>query len=170
MFPSKSSGAREGMKDLDATFELGPTIEYELSKQDNVDLYFSFPLRAVFSTDFSSIGYVGLISDPKLTLNWDLNDYNFDLSTGPVFADSNYHEYYYGVETKYVTPQRAFYEAKSGYSGYATSFGISKRVNSFWFGAFIKHYDLHGVVYDKSPLLESDHAIFSGAAVAYIFE
>ncbi|MBN2768630.1 MAG: MipA/OmpV family protein [Campylobacterales bacterium] len=169
MLPSDSTGAREGMKDLDATFELGPTIEYTIYKQDDIHFYCSLPLRAVFSTDFSSIDYVGLISDPKLILNWNISKYNFDLSAGPVWADAHYHEYYYGVETRYVTPQRAYYKAKGGYSGFATAFGISKRVDSFWFGAFVKYYDLNGVVYEESPLLETDHAVFSGVAAAYIF-
>ncbi len=170
MLPSKSTGAREGMKDFDVTFELGPTLEYMIYDQDNFNFYFSLPLRGVFSTDFKSIDYVGIISDPKLALNWNINGYDFDLTTGPVFANSQYHEYYYGVATEYTTPLRPYYKAKSGYSGYATSFGFSKRIDSsFWVGAYIKYYDLHGAVYNDSPLLENNHALFGGFSIAYIF-
>jgi outer membrane protein len=169
MLPSKSSGAREGMEDLDATFELGPTLEYKIYEQDGLDLYLTLPVRAVFSTDLKSIDYVGVVSDPTLKLNWKLEKFNLDFAMGPVWADANYHDYYYGVATQYVTPQRGYYKTKGGYSGFASSIGISKRMDSFWMGAFVKYYDLHGVVYDDSPLLESNHAVFGGAAVAYIF-
>jgi MipA family protein len=169
MLPSKSSGAREGMEDLDATFELGPTLEYKIYEQDGLDLYLTLPVRAVFSTDLKSIDYVGVVSDPTLKLNWKLEKFNLDFAMGPVWADANYHDYYYGVATQYVTPQRGYYKTKGGYSGFASSIGISKRVDSFWMGAFVKYYDLHGVVYDDSPLLETNHAVFGGAAVAYIF-
>jgi outer membrane scaffolding protein for murein synthesis (MipA/OmpV family) len=170
MLPSKSTGSREGMEDFDVTFELGPTIEYMFYKQNNFNFYCALPLRGVFSTDFRNIDYVGLISDPKLALNWNINGYDFDLTTGPVFANSRYHEYYYGVSAEYVTPTRAYYKAKNGYSGYATSFGFSKRIDSsFWIGSYIKYYDLHDVVYDDSPLIESNHALFGGFSIAYIF-
>lgn len=170
MLPSKSSRARTGMENLDTTFEFGPTIEYDIYKQDTAHLYLSLPFRAVFGTDFKSIDYVGLISDPTLKLRFTFEDYDLDFSAGPIWADAKYHDYYYGVDAKYVTPYRPYYEAQSGYSGFASTVGVSKRVGHFWLGAFVKYYNLHGVAYEDSPLLETDHAIFGGMAATYIFE
>jgi outer membrane scaffolding protein for murein synthesis (MipA/OmpV family) len=54
---SSNNSARTGMEDLDPTFELGPALKIKLweSKEDKFKLSLSLPVRAFFSTDFSSV-------------------------------------------------------------------------------------------------------------------
>ena len=54
---SSNNSARAGMPDLDPTFELGLALKIKLweSKEDKFKLDVSLPVRAFFSTDFSSV-------------------------------------------------------------------------------------------------------------------
>ncbi|PKN06497.1 MAG: MipA/OmpV family protein, partial [Deltaproteobacteria bacterium HGW-Deltaproteobacteria-7] len=65
---SSDNDARSGMPDLDPTFEFGPAIRIKLldSKEDKYRLNLSLPVRAVFSTDFSSVRYEGFVFSPRL--------------------------------------------------------------------------------------------------------
>ncbi len=59
---SSDNEARQGMPDLDPTFEVGPSLKITLldNRQDHQKLYLFLPVRAVFSTDFSSLRHEGL--------------------------------------------------------------------------------------------------------------
>ena len=67
--PVKSSdnSARNGMEDLDATFELGPALKIKLweSKEDKFKVDVSLPVRAFFSTNFSSVSHEGWVFSPR---------------------------------------------------------------------------------------------------------
>jgi outer membrane scaffolding protein for murein synthesis (MipA/OmpV family) len=169
--PVKSSGAREGMNDLDPAGEIGPALVYKLYEEGTFSLKLDFPIRAVISTDWEGIDYRGYIYDPKISINYDFYDgYEFQLHTGGAFADSRYHNYLYGVKDSFVTDDRVAYHAKGGYSGYKTSMGISKRFENIWAGAFLRYYSLTGSSFADSPLKLKNSAIYSGIFVAYLFD
>jgi len=169
--PVESTGARVGMPDIDAAGEIGPSLVYSLFKHDILDIDIELPIRAVLSTDLKSVDYHGVIYELKTLFKFknDKGD-SFEIETGPVWADSRYHNYLYGVEDKYVTSSRAKYKAKGGYSGYQTAIGLVKNFKHFKVGAFAKHYSLRSSSIADSPLTERNSALYSGFFVAYLFD
>ncbi len=169
--PVHSSGAREGMSDLDIAGEIGPAIIYELYKKDGLTLKLDFPIRAVVSTNFKEMRYRGYKCDPRFAIDYNfLNGYLFQLQTGGVWADSRFQNYIYGVESRFATKDRSQYRAEAGYMGYKTSIGISKKFNRVWAGAFIRYYDLNGAVSEDSPLFNRSYGVYSGLFIAYLFD
>lgn len=172
---SSDNTARAGMPDLDSTFELGPALRITImeSKTDNYKLSLTLPVRAVFSTDFSSVRHEGWIFSPRINL--EKNDIipetgiNLGISAGPVFADSSYHDYYYTVEQAYATPIRQAYSARGGYSGSTLTVGLKKEYKQFIFNAFVSADFLHGAVFEDSPLVKNRTSVMSGFTAAWMF-
>lgn len=175
--PSDSSknSARQGMPDLDATFEIGPALEAWLwrSCSGDCELQFRLPVRAVFSTDFSSIDARGISTHPNL--NFDIKDigpgggWNFGVAAGPLYATERYHDYYYEVAPIYATSTRPAYDARGGYSGSRLTLALSKRFKHIWVGAFARYDTLSGVKFEDSPLVRSNHSFMAGLSVAWVF-
>lgn len=169
---SDDSSARRGMPDLDPTFEIGPALKIVLSRgQDDSEIYLNLPFRAVFATDLSDFEQIGYLahpsinfSTPRLFKNW-----NFGIRVGPQFATGDYHDYYYTVAQRFVTPSRPAFDASGGYSGTAAIFSTSKRFKRFWVGGFLRYDNLSGASFEDSPLIETEHAVSVGMAVAWIF-
>jgi outer membrane scaffolding protein for murein synthesis (MipA/OmpV family) len=175
--PVKSSdnSARAGMEDLDPTFELGPALKIKLweSKEDKFKLSLSLPVRAFFSTDFSSVRHEGWVLSPRI--NFVKNDLipdtglNLGISVGPMFADSGYHTYFYNVEPQYATAARPAYSAGGGYSGSTLTVGLSKAYKQLIFSAFASADFLQGASFEDSPLVKRETSIMSGTSVSWIF-
>jgi outer membrane protein len=172
---SSNNSARAGMEDLDPTFELGPALKIKLweSKEDKYKLDLSLPLRAFFSTDFSSVHHEGWVFSPRINFVKDdlIPDtgLNLGISVGPMFADSGYHAYYYTVEPAYATATRPAYSAGGGYSGSTLSVGLSKAYKQFIFSAFVSADFLQGSSFEDSPLVRRETSIMSGASISWIF-
>jgi outer membrane scaffolding protein for murein synthesis (MipA/OmpV family) len=172
---SDDNDDRRGMPDLDPTFEVGPALNITLLKgaQNRYKLGLNFPVRAVFSTDFSSVRHEGWIFSPRLNFEW--NDVvpgtglNFGLSAGPIFADSGYHDYYYTVEPRYAASWRPAYDSDGGYSGSAVTVGLNKTLNSFILGAFVSMDFLEGAEIEDSPLVTTKHSVMGGVTVSWVF-
>jgi len=175
--PVKSSNntARQGMEDVDPTFEIGPAIKIKLleDKENKYQLNLKLPARAVFSTDFSSVRYQGWVFSPRI--NFEKDDIipetglNLGISAGPMFADSGYHEYFYTVEPAYATIARPAYEAGGGYSGSTLSMGLSKGYKQFIFSTFVSADFLQGAAFKDSPLVKTDTSIMAGISITWIF-
>ena len=169
--PVHSSGAREGMGNLDIAGEIGPAIVYEIYRKDGLSIKLDFPIRAVISTNFKELKYRGYKYDPRLAMDYNfLDGYLFQFQTGGVWADSRFQNYIYGVDSRFITENRTQYRAKEGYMGYKTSIGISKKFNRVWAGAFIRFYDLNGAVSKDSPLFNRSYGVYSGIFIAYLFD
>ncbi len=172
---SSDNTARAGMPDLDPTFELGPALRIIIreSKPDNYKLSLTLPVRAVFSTDFSSVHHEGWIFSPRII--FEKVDFipetgiELGISAGPVFADSSYHDYYYTVEQAYATPSRPAYSAGGGYSGSTFTVGLKKEYKQFIFNAFVSADFLHGAVFEDSPLVKDKTSVMSGFSAAWMF-
>ena len=175
--PVKSSNntARQGMPDLDPTFEIGPAIKIKLleSKEDKYRMNLNLPVRAVFSTDFSSVRHEGLVFSPRLIFEKDdiisETGLNMGISAGPMFADRGYHEYIYTVDEAYATATRPAYAAGGGYSGSTLSIGLSKEYKQFIFSAFVSADFLQGAVFEDSPLVKTDTSIMAGISFTWVF-
>ena len=143
--PVKSSNntARAGMPDLDPTFELGPALKIKLwdNKEDKYALGLTLPVRAFFSTDFSSVRHEGWVFSPRINfMKADLipgTGLNLGMSAGPMFADSGYHSYCYTVEPQYATAIRPAYSSGGGYSGSTVTIGLNKVYKQFILNFFI---------------------------------
>ena len=172
---SSNNSARTGMQDLDATFELGPALKIKLweSKEDKFKLDLTFPVRAFFSTNFSSVSHEGWVFSPRINFVKDdlIPDtgLNLGISAGPMFADSGYHAYFYTVEPAYATAARPTYSAGGGYSGSTLTVGLGKSYKQFIFNAFVSADFLQGASFENSPLVKRETSIMSGISVAWIF-
>ena len=167
---SDEAKARDGMLDLDLTFELGPKITYALYEDEKSDISFRLPLRAVFSTDFQGVDSQGYLTSPKVRFEYRPNSkMEMSFSTGPVYAGGGYHDYFYSVDKAFETERREVYDAKDGYSGYRNALGLKYRYKKWWVGAFASHFALSGARYEDSPLVEQKSALFLGTSFAYIF-
>lgn len=172
---SSKNLARQGMPDLDATFEIGPSLEICLWRNCTGDrkLQFRLPVRAVFSTDFGSIESRGGSAHPNL--NFDIKNigpgggWNFGVAAGPLYATERYHDYYYEVAPLYAIGTRPAYDARGGYSGSRVTLALSKRFQRVWVGTFARYDGLNGAKFEDSPLVRSDHAFMAGLSVAWIF-
>lgn len=169
MLPLRSKGLRTGMKRYDLAIEVGPSLEYEMYDCDGWTVKLEIPASAVLATDFTGIEYQGVVCDPKLSSKYCKNGYMVELETGPVFANAKYHDYYYGVNSSEVTATRPIYNGTSGYGGLKTSVALTRRIGHYWVGSFIKYYSLNGASFTDSPVVETNHAFYSGIAMAYIF-
>ena len=172
---SSKNRAREGMPDLDPTFEVGPRLNVILARSADRSkaLSFRLPVRAVIATDLSYADGQGVTAYPNLT--YDSRPHFFDgrwrlgLQAGLLYASSDYHRYFYGVDERFATPQRPTYEAKGGYSGAALAASLTRRFQKVWVGAFARYESLKGVAFESSPLMRRDYAFTAGIAVAYVF-
>ena len=170
---SSKNEARQGMPDLDPTLEIGPLVRITLWRDrvasEQLDL--RLPLRYVIATDFSGAQGAGWVFNPNLALNLrpDLRGrWNLGLTTGPIFATSKYHEYYYGVDPQFATPQRAAYSARGGYSGWMNVASLSRRYQKLWVGAFARYDTLSGAAFEDSPLVRRNSSWMAGIFAAWI--
>ncbi len=167
---SKSSKKREGMKDLDLAFEVGPKISYEIWSDELYKLYFRLPMRALISSDLeTNIKYQGFLVTPQFRIEQHFAKREISFTSGIILADSLYHDYFYGVNEKYITPQRDSYKGHGGYGGYRNGIGFTDQKGSWMYGAFLIHYMLGSVAFEDSPLIEEKNVIFGGFSFAYIF-
>jgi outer membrane scaffolding protein for murein synthesis (MipA/OmpV family) len=172
---SDDNEARRGMEDLDPSFEFGPALRVKLldSGENGYRLGLAFPVRAVFSTDFHSVRYEGWVFTPRL--NFEKGNViprtgvNLGISTGPIFGDRGYHQYFYNVEPCYAAVGRPVYEAGGGYSGSTLTVGLGKNYKSFHFHAFVSVDFLQGAVFEDSPLVKTKTSWMSGFSVTWVF-
>ncbi len=160
---SDENGARAGMPKLEPTLEVGPSLITTLWRSENKQsgLWFKLPLRMTFSFDDFNIRDQGLITSPTLFWQHKRNAWKWGISLGVSYADENYHDYFYGVEERYVTDTRTEYNASAGYSGQHVSLSVTKHAKQSWFGAFVRAENLKGTVFDDSPLVEqNDYLVF----------
>ncbi|MES9862054.1 MAG: MipA/OmpV family protein [Candidatus Thiodiazotropha sp. LLP2] len=164
---------REDMPDLKTTFEFGPQIDIKLwqNEANTRNLKLRLPARAAFTVERSPES-VGWVFSPKLNL--DITDlpampgWNFGVIAGPVYGSERQHEYFYGVAPEYATSSRPAYEADGGYSGSQFLMSLSKRYDSFWFGAFLRYDTLDNAAFEESPLVTEDSFAAAGIAVSWI--
>jgi outer membrane scaffolding protein for murein synthesis (MipA/OmpV family) len=172
---SDDNNARRGMPDLDPTFEVGPALNLMLLKddRDRYKLSMTLPVRAVFSTDFSNLRREGWVFAPRLNL--EVKDIisdsgvNLGLSAGPLFADRDYHDYFYTVKPRYATPWRSAYASSSGYSGLTVTLGLDKTLKSLIIHAFISADFMEGATIKDSPLVTKNHSIMGGVTISWVF-
>lgn len=174
--PVKSSenDARRGMPDLDATLEIGPSLNVLLARSDDrkTRVELRLPARVVLASDFSYLRQVGWNFQPNV--NADVRDplgasgWNLGMLAGPVFSDRRYNRYFYGVDPAFSTAARPAYSPGGGYAGAQAIAALSKRYREFWVGGFAKWDVLDGATFEDSPLVRVRQNFTAGVAVAWI--
>lgn len=173
---SDRNRAREGMEDLRPLFELGPVVNIRLWRTDDqralLDL--RVPVRAAF-TYRGGVQNVGYIAAPQLNLDlrWPSatapNRWNLGMLVEVPFADRRLNGYFYSVPEAQATATRPAYRAPAGYGGWQAIAALSRRVDRWWLGAFIKYDDLSSAVFADSPLVTQRRQVSGGFAVTYVF-
>lgn len=171
---SAENEARSGMPDLDATLEIGPSLNFFLmrSPDERKKLDLRLPLRTVIATDLSHFKNVGWVFQPNV--NVDVNDvfgnpgWNFGVQAGVVYADRRYHQYVYSVAPEFATPTRPAFDAPGGYGGATFITALSKRFPRFWAGGYLKLDYLRGAAFEDSPLVRKKENYTAGFAIAWV--
>jgi outer membrane scaffolding protein for murein synthesis (MipA/OmpV family) len=167
---SEDNKLRKGMDDLNFTFELGPKLSYMFYDKKKIKIFFDLATRAVFETNLKMLDTQGFVATSEFRIEIDpIKDLEITIRSGARFADAKFHDYYYGVDRKFVTNTRDYYKASGGYSGYKNKIGATYKHNSWWYGAYVSYYNIKGSVYENSPLIETKSACFGGFSLAYIF-
>jgi outer membrane scaffolding protein for murein synthesis (MipA/OmpV family) len=172
---SKDNPDRQGMSDLDPMFEVGPSLNITLldGRQDRYKLKLILPVRAAFSTDFSSVRHEGWVFHPRLSFEKaDVipgSGLNLGLSAGPLFADRGYHRYFYAIDPAFATAARPAYDARGGYSGSTFTVGFNKVIDPVILNAFASFDDLRGAAFEESPLVKTRSSWMCGFSVSWVF-
>jgi len=165
---SDDNDTRAGMPDLDPVGEIGPQISIGLYKNATTQLALRLPIRAAISVDFDDIRlrHEGWVFGPNLKLTHHRGPYRYSASINALIGDSDYHQYFYGVDAAFATPSRPAYHAPGGYGGTTLNLSVQRRWEKWGGALFTSYHNLNQVNFDNSPLLKRDHAVYFGI-VAY---
>jgi len=168
---NEDSPERAGMEKLKGSFEIGPSLDYRLSRADRSSLWLELPLRFGFTFE-SNPQAIGWIFHPRLA--WDKPHYSKDdwklrLAAGPMYASGQYHDYYYSIDPADALPTRPEFQAEAGYSGLRTDFTYSKRFDDYWLGGFVRYDNLNGTIIENSPLVSDTSSWTAGIALTWVF-
>lgn len=166
---SDQNSLREGMPDLDATFEVGPSLKTILFNDNSLELRFNLPYRYVYSTDLTHLDSHGILFHPNLSIDYS-GLWHLGVSAGPLYGSFDYHDYYFSVAPEYATLARPRYKAEGGFSGTRYSFGFSRRYSNYWLGGFIRYDDLSNAVFRDSPLIAQESSWMAGLSFAWFFK
>lgn len=157
---SDDNEARRGMPELESALEVGPSLNIRLTG-DNFQEGWSLrlPVRAVVTLARDGLDHIGYVFGPRVS--WRQPDayagWRTSFTAGALFADRDYHAYFYDVAQPYVTPERPFYRADSGYSGSFVRFTLYKPWHKWRFGVSLRYDYLEGAEFMDSPLVEVEH-------------
>ena len=170
---SKNIAAREGMKDLDPTAQVGPQLKILHLDRPNLKIETRMPVRVVASFGAKKIAYQGWVFDPYVLVELKTKARNFNLSWshffGPIFADQDFHGYYYNVEAPDATSTRPVYHARTGYSGYKYTSSFNGWRGRWGYGAFFRYDSMRSAVFRDSPLVETQVNLTGGIGLIYLF-
>ncbi len=169
-FPSDSDNndARRGMPDLDWLGELGPRLQYtalRAARDARIDL--EFPVRAAFSTNFSSeIEFRGIVFAPQIAYqNENFLGSGLELKLGvvPTFATEDLMAYFYEVTPAFATATRPAFRAQGGYLGTKLELLLTNQINPRIRSFFALRIDFHnGATNSRSPLFRDDITVSLG--------
>lgn len=170
---SRNSDARAGMPDLKSVVEIGPSLDVHLwrSSNERLRLDLRIPARTAFTIERQPHA-TGWLVAPRVNL--DLRDiaghygWNVGMFIAPLFADRQYHDYFYSVAATFTEPGRPAYQASGGYSGTELLVSTAKRFHNCWFGAFVRYDTLTGAIFLPSPLVRSHSYWAGGFGVAWL--
>ncbi len=171
---SSNVAVRQGMPDLNSSFEIGPSVDLKLWHSPAQDIKFKvfLPVRAAFTVEHDP-RFIGWQFTPRLALDVEnplgMNGWTLGTLAGPVFGSAEQHDYFYGVAPQYATAARPVFVAQSGYAGVQALSALWKRFPSFWVGGFLRYDNVRGAVFENSPLVTQKSGFSGGVAVTWVF-
>lgn len=171
---SEDIAVREGMPSLEPSVEIGPSFDFTLwrSRDQETRLDIRTPLRAAISVE-SDPQYIGAQFYPHANLDFSnafgYNGWNLGVQGGPVFTNSRYNRYFYGVPAAFATPTRPAYDPGGGYAGTQFLVALSRRFPRYWVGGFVRYDTLKGARFESSPLVTSRRYLAAGFGISWIF-
>jgi outer membrane scaffolding protein for murein synthesis (MipA/OmpV family) len=173
---SRDITAREGMPDLDWLGEIGPTLRFTLWRGEDAGqpqrILVDTPVRAVFSTDWSSVSFRGFTFAPDIAyehVNFLSPFARLRLSAGVLFGSERFGDYFYEVAPEFARPARGAFDGQAGYVGARVSVSyrlpLSERV-SVVIGGRVENFS--GAANADSPLFrqEWNTSVVAGLAVS----
>lgn len=159
---SDQNRLRQDMPILDTAAELGPSLNVLLSGQSFEHGWtLRFPLRAVVAANFDDwqAKGIGYTFNPELTFKRQnvLPKWSFKLALGSVFGSEAYHDYYYSIASRYVTTERQYYQAKSGFGGVFSEVSLSGKYPDWLFEVGLRYDNLAGANFIESDLVATKH-------------
>lgn len=157
-FNARSNAAREGMPDLDYTFELGPQAIYRVPLDNGQQVSAHLKARAVVSTDGRHTKGRGMVVEQEF--RWQRRgwpDAASQVQAGVQFTwgSEKLHDYFYQVEPSQATAVRPAYDAKAGYFGSALRAGMVRRLSPSLSLSVGTRVDFHGgAANEASPLFQ----------------
>ena len=168
--------ARQGMPDLEWLGELGPNLRFTLWRgEDEASpqrIVVDTPIRAVFSTDWSSVSFRGFTFAPDIAyehMHFLSPFARLRVSAGVSFGTDRYADYFYDVAPQFARADRPAYNAQAGYVGSRVTLSyrlpLSERF-SVVAGGRIENFS--GAANADSPLFRNEwnFAVVAGFAVS----
>ncbi len=168
--------ARQGMPELDALFEIGPSLKWFVFGRNPVNkLYLMGSLRAASSINFDdgvNFEYQGFNGELDLIYHnrqfYKSHGFKYFLKVGLNMADHKLNSYFYDVPTMYVTPERSAFQADGGYAGFSLAASMQQDITeNISIGFYTRWDNLNGAVYNNSPLVREDNNIVAGCALVW---
>lgn len=168
---SDDNNVRSGMPNLKPLFELGPSLNYSIfnSEDEAHSLSFQLPVRAAYNFEQWKPQQQGLIASPQLKYQYISDEWKGGLSYGPIYANEQYHDYFYQVDPQFSTGSRAEYNARKGHIANRLTANFSRRFKDWYIGGFFRYYDLSHAANLDSPLIETKHNYSAGFVVTWVF-
>lgn len=169
---SDDNDLREGMPELDSAFELGPSLNINLTGDDfDQGWVLRLPLRAVYTIGDDGINDIGYLANPRLTYRKKnlIDHWDASFNLGLLYGSNRYHEYYYSVQPEFARIDRPVYDADEGYSGVFMRWSMKKKVRNIWYGFSLRYDNLSGATFKNSPLVETDDYVSLSLAMAWVF-
>jgi outer membrane protein len=158
---SKDVDARTGMPDLDLLVEAGPELELQFVKAptDISEMFLSLQLRGAYSFDGLDPTWRGVVASTELKYIRPLNSERTELIVRliPEWGSTDYMDFFYSVAPEFTTPDRAAYDADSGYLGTKLAFSIKHEfTDTFQLRSGIRFGFYQGASNEDSPLFTQD--------------
>ena len=162
---------RAGMADLELMIEAGPELQVSLASWEHTTLRFDIPARAAFEVTTSHLpNHVGWSVDPRLHLEQNFDNWEWEVDIGALWATKAYQDVFYTVDTADVTASRPLYAAKSGLMAWRLSATVERRIGDWRLLGYVRQMDLSNAVNHDSALLAQDHYLAGGVAAIWMFK
>lgn len=168
--PVKEAKRRQGMPELGWVGRAGPQLEYQIHPEWQL-IWRLHKAVAISDWKLQNVGWVG-----DMALTWEKSLASEFLPGRLVltaqaslsYADHRHQGYYYDVAPQYSLADRPTFSASSGLMGTGASLGLTWRHQDWWLGAYVKYSNLTHNQNVASPLLEEQHQLNAGIALAKV--
>lgn len=170
---SRENNLRTGMPDLDPVGHIGPLLIYQLYDSLTLKWQLHLPVTFAYAFDELDASSTGWVSNPRIYFNYFFGESTTPLdisaSLGPVYGSEDFHDFYYGVDVSETTASRSAYIAAEGIAGYRLNLSVTRRMNGYWLGLYLRYQNLDDAVFIDSPLVNQKDYWFIALGASWLF-